>query len=127
MVVGGPTHAYGMARTSTPVAAVQAAAKKASGLSVEPHPADGPGLREWLERLEGGGRRAAAFDTRASAPAALTGRASKGITRELRQRGFAIVTRPESFLVTKDNHFQPGEEARARQWGRRLPEVAGTA
>jgi len=50
----------------------------------------------------------------------LTGRASKGIDKELRQQGFAQVVEPESFLVDKDNPLQPGEEERAEDWGERL-------
>jgi hypothetical protein len=41
--------------------------------------------------------RATAFDTRIDAPVALTGRASKGITRMLRHHGFTVVADPESF------------------------------
>jgi hypothetical protein len=48
---------------------------------------------------------AAAFDTRVDLPVALTGRASKGIARKLRRHGATLISRPESFLVTKDNHF----------------------
>ena len=52
-----------------------------------------------------------------------------GIARQLRENGFVLVAEPESFLVTKDNHLLPGEEARARLWGQRLAEVvqAGAA
>lgn len=67
------------------------------------------------QRDEGG-----AFDTRADAPPVLTGRASKGIARHLRDRGFSVVVEPESFLGGTDNHLQPGEEARARVWGGQL-------
>jgi hypothetical protein len=28
-----------------------------------------------------------------------------------------VVTEPKSFLVTKDSHLEPNEEARARDWG----------
>jgi hypothetical protein len=53
-------------------------------------------------------------------PAALTGRASKGIAGELRHHGFDMAAPPESFVVTKDNHLGEGEGARARAWGARL-------
>jgi hypothetical protein len=124
VVAGGPTHVHGLTRASTRKAAVEAALEPGRGLFVEPG-AEGPGLREWLATVEGGGTMAAAFDTRATAPAALTGRASKGIGRQLRAHGFSMVAEPESFLVTKDNHLQPGEEARARAWGQRLSERMG--
>ena len=89
------------------------------GLPVDPH-AGGTGLRDWFESLGRVPKRAAAFDTRIDAPAALTGRASKGIARELRQHGCTLISDPESFLVTKDNHLEADEDARARTWGVRL-------
>ena len=72
------------------------------------------------------GAPAAAFDTRAgAAPAMLTGRASKGIARGLHRRGFEQVVQPESFLVDKENHLEPGEEQRAEGWGARLAATVG--
>ena len=47
----------------------------------------------------------------------MTGRASKGIARKLRAEGCELLIGPESFLVTKDNVLEPGEEDRAEQWG----------
>jgi Flavodoxin len=119
VVVGGPTHAHGVSRSSTRKAAVEAANKPASPLKVEPG-AQGPGLRDWLASLGGRTGRAAAFDTRIHAPAALTGRASKGIARLLRQHGFDVIAEPESFLVTKQDRLEPEETTRARDWGTRL-------
>jgi hypothetical protein len=116
VVVGGPTHVHGMSRSSTRKAAIAAAEKPGSGLVVE-RDAEGPGLREWFATLEGVAGRAAAFDTRVDAPALVTGRASKRIARLLRDHGFTLVAEPESFIVTKDNHLEPFEEARARTWG----------
>ena len=49
-------------------------------------------------------------------PAALTGRASKGIAKRLARAGATMLAEPESFLVTKDNHLDTGEEQRARAW-----------
>jgi hypothetical protein len=120
VVVGGPTHAHGMARESTRKAAVEAAAKDDSELEVDPD-AEGPGLREWFEDLGPCHGRAAAFDTRFDMPAMLTGRASKGIRRQLKHHGFELVAEPESFFVTKgDQHLAPDEEQRARVWGQGL-------
>ena len=31
-----------------------------------------------------------------------------------------MVAKPESFFVTLKNHLEPGEEARAQEWGKRL-------
>jgi hypothetical protein len=119
VVVGGPTHAHGMSRASTRKAAVQAANKPVGGLTVEPD-ALGPGLREWFSSLGNCPIRAAAFDTRIHGPAALTGRASKGVTRLLREHGFNVIAEPESFLVTKQDRLEPHEQDRARDWGARL-------
>jgi len=119
VVVGGPTHAHGISRASTRKAAVQAADKPAGGLTVEPD-ALGPGLREWFGQLGSCPVQAAAFDTRMHGPAALTGRASKRVSRLLRERGFAVVAEPESFLVTKQDRLEPQEQERARDWGARL-------
>ena len=124
VVAGGPTHAHGMSRPATRKAAVEAAAKPASLLAVEPG-AVGPGLRDWFESLGRYPVKAAAFDTRIHGPAALTGRASKGVARLLRAHGFEVVAEPESFLVTKQDRLEPQETARAREWATTL--AAGLA
>ena len=115
LVVGGPTHAHGMSRPSTRKAAVE----QAKDNPIDP--ASGAGVREWLTKVPPVAASSAAFDTRAgAAPAMLTGRASKGIAKQLHRHGFGQVVEPESFLVDKDNHLEPGEEARAEEWGARL-------
>jgi hypothetical protein len=119
VVVGGPTHVHGLSRPSTRKAAVEAAEKPDSGLEVEPD-AIGPGVREWLDGLSPAAGRAATFDTRIDAPAALTGRASKGIARRLRSKGYTLIADPHSFLVTKESHLEPHEEDTAREWGAQL-------
>jgi len=115
VVVGGPTHVHGMSRASTRKAAVKATHEPVSPLQVEAD-APGPGLREWFGSLGRYPVKAAAFDTRMHGPAALTGRASKGVVRLLRAHGFDVVAEPESFLVTKDR-LEPQESTRAREWG----------
>ena len=124
VVVGGPTHAHGMSRTATRKAAVKAADQPVSDLTVEPD-ALGPGLRDWFGSLGRCPVKAAAFDTRMHGPAALTGRASKGVTHMLRAHGFKVVAEPESFLVTKQDRLEPQETTRAREWGIKL--AAGIA
>jgi hypothetical protein len=123
LIVGGPTHAHGMSRSSTRQAAVDAANKPSSDLTVEPD-AEGPGLREWFDRVGRIDAPAAAFDTRVDAPSVLTGRASKGIARKLRHAGATLVVEPESFLVSKDNHLESDEAQRARVWGVQLAVAA---
>ena len=95
------------------------AAKPGSSVVLEKD-ATGPGVREWMASLGRVDKPSAAFDTRVHAPAALTGRAAKGIARELSRHGCRQVVEPESFLVTKDNSLEPGEAARARHWGETL-------
>jgi hypothetical protein len=119
LVVGGPTHVHGMTRETSRKAALDAAAAPDSGLAVDPD-AEGEGVREWLESLGPLDVRAAAFDTRIGIPPALSGRASKGIAKKLREHGCTLIVDPESFLVTKDSHLEPDEEAHARRWGAEL-------
>jgi len=119
LVVGGPTHVHGMTRARSRQAAAEAAHKPGSTLVLELG-AEGPGVREWLASLGHLNVFAAAFDTRLHGPAAFTGRASKGISRELERLSAHIIADPESFLVTKENELEAGEETRACQWGEQL-------
>ena len=121
VVVGGPTHAHAMTRENTRQTAVETAHKPDSGLTLDPD-AEGEGLREWFDSLTHIGCAAAAFDTRVDIAAALSGRASKGISKRLRHHGFSEMAKPESFFVQKDNSLEDGEEARATSWGQRLGE-----
>ncbi|MCU0266410.1 MAG: hypothetical protein MUC45_09910 [Actinomycetia bacterium] len=113
LVVGGPTHAHGMSRAGT------------RRTAREDHP-DGQevhaGIREWLDRLPAVERRpAAAFDTRIARPRLLTGSASHGMSRRLRQRGYRLLDASESFLVeASEGPIAVGELERARAWGSRL-------
>ena len=119
VVVGGPTHVHGMSRAGTRKTAAQTAAKRASGVQLEPG-ADAPGLREWFGSLGRYHVRAAAFDTRMQGPAALTGRASTRVARLLRDHGFTMAAKPESFLVTRQEELAEGETGRAREWAAKL-------
>ena len=128
LVVGGPTHMHGLSSPATRRMAAQAAAKPASGLSLDPD-ACGPGLRDWLKRdwlkgLGGGPVLAAAFDTRFNGVAAFTGHASRGIGRLLRRHGYRLIAAPESFLVGQQNALLDGEASRARRWGAALGVIA---
>ena len=119
VVVGGPTHAHGMSRDKTRKAAVEQARESGGEFNADPD-AGGPGLREWFETLGDVQASAAAFDTRFKAPAALTGRASKRIARELVRHGCTLIADPQSFLVDKGNRLEPDQEAHARVWGTEL-------
>ena len=121
VVVGGPTHVHGMSRASTRRMAAEQAHKEGSQLSLDQGaPAPGPGLRDWFDSLGHVTAHAAAFDTRFDGVAALTGRASKGIAKLLGEHGLSLLVPPESFLVGKDNQLRPGEQERAREWGKSL-------
>jgi hypothetical protein len=123
VVVGSPTHAHGMTRTSTRKGAIEAAGKPNSALALDPDAA-GPGVRDWLGSLgRVHGTRAAAFDTRFDGPAMFTGRASGGIANGLRHLGFALAAEPESFLVDRRTKLVAGEADRAARWGARLAET----
>lgn len=119
VVVGGPTHAHSMSRASTRAAAPDYVRRSNGELRLDDSAA-GPGVREWFDGLGQSDSKAAAFDTRLKAPAAITGRASKRIGRELRHHGFDVVGEPESFFVDRANHLRPGELERARHWGSSL-------
>jgi flavodoxin len=119
VVVGGPTHAHGMSRANTRKGAATAAEKPGAELELDPD-AEGPGLRDWFETLGELQTNAAAFDTRFDLPAAFTGRASKGISRKLQRHRAMVIAEPCSFFVTKDNHLEPDEQDRAREWGEQL-------
>ncbi len=119
LVVGGPTHFHGMSRGGTRKWASATAQKPGNDLALD-RDAQGPGVRDWLASLGHGDTKVAAFDTRFNGPAVLRGRASKAISRTLRKHGFEEIATPESFFVTLKQHLEPGEEARAQEWGKRL-------
>ena len=109
LVVGGPTHAFGMTRMGT-----RTAAAEQSGGSVS---ADPVGLREWLLTLSVTPTAAATFDTRMD-KLRLPGSAAGGAAKRLRKRGFRMLARPESFRVAgTQGPLRAGELDRAREWG----------
>jgi hypothetical protein len=116
LVVGGPTHAFGMTRPRTR----QDAAARPGAVST-----GRLGIREWLDRLEifRPGVPAATFDTRIGKPR-VPGSAAKGAARRLRSRGLELVVPPETFWVRDtEGPLDEGECERARAWGAAL---AGT-
>jgi flavodoxin-like protein len=123
VVVGGPTHMHGMSRAATRKSAAEQAARPGSPVRLEPG-ADRLGVRDWLSGIGRHSGSAAAFDTRMAGPAILTGRASLGIAKLLRQRGLTVAARPASFLVTRGNVLRAGQQDQARDWGARLAATA---
>ena len=121
LVVGGPTHAFGLSRTDT---RHEAAARRDGVLPVS----SGIGIREWLEaaRLRPG-LATAAFATR-TAIRWVPGTAARAIGRRLRRRGLDVVVSPRSFHVTGiEGPLVEGELVRARDWGARVGETVGVA
>jgi hypothetical protein len=116
LVVGGPTHAFGLSRPET--------RRDAAVLATDPVPTAGRGLREWLDGLAAPGTEVpfAAFDTRVVTPH-LPGSAAKKARKRLRAKGFTSIVDPESFHVHgKTGPLVDGEEDRARAWGEALGE-----
>ncbi|MET4591424.1 flavodoxin domain-containing protein [Arthrobacter sp. 754] len=120
LVVGGPTHVHGMSRKPMWEAAVKDALEHPEKGLVPDASSDGPGLRAWFASLDKAQGKAAAFDTRLQGNQLLTGHASKGIAKRLRQHGLELVAEPASFLVDDTNQLLPGELDRAREWGKML-------
>jgi len=109
LVVGGPTHAFGLSRESTR----KSAAEQAHGSVVSTR----IGLREWLDAVSNGthGVAAAAFDTHVKAH--VPGSAARAAQKRLRQRGFRIIAPAESFYVHgTPGPLEEGELNRARRW-----------
>jgi hypothetical protein len=114
LVVGGPTHAFGMSRPSTREDAAQ---RSGGAVAVA-----GTGLREWLEAMTFGGPApaAAAFDTKVNHPK-LPGSAAKKAAKRLRRLGCAEAAGPETFWVEgTEGPLADGELDRARRWGSEL-------
>ena len=122
LVVGGPTHAFGMSRDQTRADAVRQGA---------PAETSGPGIREWLAGLDPPARLpVATFDTRVAKVRHLPGSAAHGAARMLGRRGCVLMAKPESFFVVDTmGPLVDGELARAREWGAGLGRDAraGTA
>jgi Flavodoxin len=118
VVVGGPTHVHGMTTTRTR----SSAAERAAG----PLVSAGIGVREWLDQLAPTvtATSAAAFDTRIKGPKVLTGSAAGSFSRLLEDKGFRIVSAPESYLVgakaPQGDALLEGELFQAAAWGRAL-------
>lgn len=112
LVVGAPTHAFGLSRPNT---RHDAAAEAPEGKVIS----EGKGLREWLAEvtLPLGGTRFAAFDTKVVRPA-LPGSAAKGAHKALVRMGGRPVTEPRSFSVHgRSGGLVDGQLEAARAWG----------
>jgi hypothetical protein len=116
LIVGGPTHAFGLSRPGT-----RSSAEAQGGRPVVSETA---GLRDWLAALPARSRpiSAAAFDTHIDRP--VPGSAAHAAQRRLRARGYRIATEAESFYVADvAGPLVEGELERARDWGASLGSV----
>lgn len=113
LVVGGPTHQFGLSR------------KKSRQQGADDH--DGPvisldvGVREWIEDLPRiAGVAAATFDTSIRKPN-LPGSAARGAAKRLKKKGYLILVPGELFLVEGGKGpITDGELDRARDWGEQV-------
>jgi hypothetical protein len=118
LVVGGPTHAFGMTRQQTRSDAVKQGAPPAG--------TEGGGIREWIASLpHGRGEVAVAtFDTKIAKARRIPGSAAHGAARALRRRGYRLVSGGESFYVDDvKGPLLDGELDRARRWGAQLGRI----
>lgn len=113
LVVGGPTHAFGMSRART-----RRDAGRQKGSAVF---SAGIGIREWLEQIGSArpGVSAAAFDTKIDKP--VPGSAAHKAEKILRRHGYYVATHSETFRVADTaGPLLPGEVERACAWGERF-------
>jgi hypothetical protein len=111
LVVGGPTHAFGMSRPATRQDATTQAGRDPATAGI--------GIREWLERLEPRSHPsfAASFDTRIASPR-VPGSAAHAAQKRLKKMGFQLAMPAESFYVSgTPGPLVDGELERARRWG----------
>lgn len=109
LVVGAPTHAFGLSRPATR----QEAAKRTEHGVISL----GCGVREWLDAAWPAAIPAAAFDTHTVKPD-LPGHAGKAIERRLHAMGGRVLTKYASFRVAGyEGPLSDGKLARARSWG----------
>ena len=114
VVLGAPTHAFSLSRSSTRAEAVKKGADPSRATT---------GLREWLDDLPESGDvpRFAVFDTRADKARHLPGSAGRRAARALRYGRHPVTGRPTSFYVSDiAGPLLDGEEDRARAWGSQL-------
>lgn len=119
LVVGAPTHAFGLSRPATRKEALTKGAADGGSTAF--------GAREWLDQLpaEGNGSGcAASFDTRVGKVRRLPFSAAPAARRRLVEHGYHYVGNPVGFLV--DDTSGPlldGELERACAWGRDLADL----
>lgn len=109
LIVGAPTHAFGLSREGT--------REEAHNRGGELIPS---GVREWLDASGPASLAVATFDTHIRHPD-LPGHAGKSIARKLKKLGCRLIEDPATFYVDGyEGPLLPGELDKARDWGERL-------
>jgi hypothetical protein len=113
LVVGGPTHAFGLSREGTRADAVRQGGHPDGGADT--------GLREWLAALEPAepGVASAAFDTRVR-KRGVPGSAARGAEKRLARLGYAQGPTMSFWVDGVSGPLLDGELGRARAWGEEL-------
>jgi hypothetical protein len=114
LVVGGPTHAYGMSTAATRASAGREAGTRIVSTRI--------GIREWIDgvRLPRHPPLVAAFDTRIDRPG-MTGSAARAALLPLARHGASAALPARSFLVLgMSGGLVEGELTAALEWGRAL-------
>jgi len=118
LVVGAPTHAFGLSRPSTRDDAAQKSGRPVESATM--------GVREWLEALVPAqhGPSFATFDTRVDHPR-VPGSAAKKAAKRLRRLGWREATAPATFWVEGvQGPVDEDEIFRSRRWARQLAATA---
>ena len=113
LVVGAPTHAFGLSRPGTR----EDAHHRGGALLTT-------GVREWLDAATEAHLKVATFDTHIRH---VPGAASSKAAKRLRALGCGVLVDPEKFYVKDaDGPLLPGELDRARAWGTEIARRLGT-
>ncbi|WP_282944447.1 flavodoxin family protein [Cellulomonas endometrii] len=120
LVVGGPTHAFGMSTSATRASATRESRARLVSSQI--------GIREWLDGLRMPARPplVAAFDTRIDRPG-MTGSAARAAQHLLERYGSSSAVPARSFMVQgMSGGLVEGQLGEAREWGRTLAEAVMT-
>ncbi len=116
VVAGGPVFAFHLSSERT-----REQIREHPEPDAPPADLSGPSIREWLESVPVGQVAFAAFDTEVRGP---FGKGAPTIARELVEKGYRPIAKPEGFIVAgKYGPLKEGEVERARRWGASLREA----
>jgi hypothetical protein len=118
LVVGAPTHAFGMSRPTTRAEAARRAPARATSTAV--------GVRDWLDSLTCATHHpvVATFDTRIRRPH-VPGSAARAVRQRLVSLGLTPTSPPMTFHVAATaGPLLAGELKRARRWGSHLADYS---